>query len=294
MKPIRPLSNGIQIVSYAKINIGLRIVCKREDGYHEIETCFKIVSLHDIVSVHKSDVLKLSSNRVEFPLNENNICHKGIRLLEKKVGKPLPVSIDVQKRIPIGAGLGGGSSNGAAVLVGCNKLWDLKLPDHELMELGAGLGSDVPFFVGFLLEKGNTAIGKGRGEILEFFDWNLSEKLLLVYPNIAVSTAWAYQNYKTPLELKKQSFGLTNKPKSIMFSALLDKPLFFDNDFEPAVFAEHSKIKVLWESLESENPKISRMSGSGSTVFAIFEKERKIEGLRDKFPDCVVEVCLFV
>ena len=285
--------------SYAKINIGLRITGKRDDGYHDIETVFKAISLADTITIEKNpqNEVRIFSKQTNIPLDETNICAKAVRLLERETGRRLGADIHIEKSIPTGAGLGGGSSNGACVLMRINELYDLKLNDSKLMELGATLGSDVPFFVGFLLGKGNTALGKGRGEILEFFQWDLTEKILLIYPNIEISTAWAYQNFREVLDAQNtenSSLSLTNKAKSIMFSAPLEKEVFLDNDFEPVVFAKHSKIRALRELLEKENAVFSRMSGSGSTVFGLFEKTRNLEKLISEMSENFVAVCDFV
>ncbi len=283
--------------SNAKINLGLRIVGKREDGYHDIETIFKIIGLSDTISIEKngSGTVRLFSKQ-DIPLDETNIAAKAVRLLENETGQRICVDIHMEKSIPIGAGLGGGSSNGACVLTGVDRIFELGLSGAKLLDLAAKLGSDVPFFVGYLLGKGSTAFGKGRGEILEFFNWDLKEKVLLVYPNIHISTPWAYQNFKTylaPSNAEKSSLNLTNKAKSIMFSAPLEKKAFLGNDFEPLVFAKHDKIRVLREMLEKENAVFAGMSGSGSTVFGLFEKSQNPENLVSKFTDCFVSLCDF-
>jgi 4-diphosphocytidyl-2-C-methyl-D-erythritol kinase len=289
----------VAIVSYAKINIGLKIVRQRADGYHDIETVFKIISLHDRVTLRKNDSGKITITCADpnVPTDHSNIAFQAVQLIEQETENQYGVDIDIVKNIPIGAGLGGGSSNGASVLVGMNELFQLGLKDEALMAMGAQLGSDVPFFVGFLLGFGNTAVGKGRGEVLDYFEWNLTEKVVLVYPKIPISTPWAYQNFKNYLSSeheKKSSLSLTNTSKSVKFSALLIKPVFFDNNFEPLVFAEYPKIKGLREMLEKENAVFSRMSGSGSTVFGLFEKDRNCDALGSKFPDCFVTVAAFV
>lgn len=285
--------------SYAKINIGLKIVGKRADGYHDIETIFKIISLSDTISVEKNDqqTVRLFSQQTTIPLDESNIAAKAVRLLEAETGRKIGADIHIEKSIPIGAGLGGGSSNGACVLTEVNKLYELGISESKLMDLGSQLGSDVPFFVGFLLGKGSTALGKGRGEILEYFAWDLTEKIVLVYPNIAIPTPWAYQNFKKVLDAQNaenSSLNLTNKAKSIMFSAPLEKRAFLGNDFEPLVFANHDKIRVLREMLEKENAVFARMSGSGSTVFGLFDKAQNPASMIPKFSDCFAAVCDFV
>lgn len=285
--------------SYAKINIGLKIGGQRADGYHHIETIFKVISLSDTVSIEKNDqnTVRLFSQQPHVPLDETNICARAVRLMEVETGRTLGTDIHIEKSIPIGAGLGGGSSNGASVLTGINQIYKLNLSESRLMELSVKLGSDVPFFVGFLLGKGNTAFGHGRGEILEFFQWDLTEKILLIYPNIQISTAWAYQNFRKHLDAQNtenSSLNLTNKAKSVMFSAPLEKEVFLGNDFEPLVFANHNKIRVLLEMLEKENTVFARMSGSGSTVFGLFEKTLNPEKLVSSIPDCFVNICEFV
>jgi 4-diphosphocytidyl-2-C-methyl-D-erythritol kinase len=292
-------TSAVTIQSHAKINIGLKIVRKRDDGYHDIETIFKIVGLHDIVSIraNHSNVIKIFCSDARVPADASNIAVKAVKLLQEKTGRGFAVDIDISKNIPIGAGLGGGSSNGASVLAGLNELFHLGLSADELLKCGARLGSDVPFFVGFLLGMGNTAVGSGRGEILDFFTWDLTEKVVLVNPNIEISTAWAYQNfaaYVPPESLRNASLNLTNTSKSVKFSALLEKPVFFDNYFEPLVFATHPKIRGLREMLEKEKAVFSRLSGSGSTVFGLFEKQRNLENLKNHFSGCTVIICDFV
>lgn len=285
--------------SYAKINIGLKIGEQRADGYHDIETIFKVISLADTITFEKNllNKTRLFSKQTTIPLDDTNICAKAVRLLEEETGQKLGADIHLEKSIPIGAGLGGGSSNGACVLMQINQLYKLNLSDAKLMELAAALGSDVPFFVGFLLRKGNTALGKGRGEMLEFFQWDLTEKVLLIYPNIEISTAWAYQNFRAVLDsqnTENSSLNLTNKAKSIMFSAPLEKKAFLGNNFEPLVFAKHSKIRLLQEMLEKENAVFARMSGSGSAVFGLFDKARNLEKLVSDISGDFVTVCAFV
>ncbi|MBX7151798.1 4-(cytidine 5'-diphospho)-2-C-methyl-D-erythritol kinase [bacterium] len=278
----------LEIISYAKINLGLKIVRRRDDGYHDIETIFKAIDLHDIISIQKNTHQTLTCNRQDVPLDDSNICVKALHALEKVTQQSINVSIHIEKTIPIGAGLGGGSSNGAGVLIGCNRLFGLNLDEKTLFELGASLGSDVPFFVGQLLGKGSTAIGRGRGEILEFIPWPLNEKVLLINPLIHIATPWAYQNYKTFLSPEKKT-ELTHA-----FSAPLSFSLSMENDFEPLVFSEFPQIRSIKQALESENAVISRMSGSGSTVFGLFNSTADIDRIQSKFSGHFTAVCRFV
>ncbi len=287
------------IKSYAKINIGLRIHAKRPDGYHDLETLFKLVDLHDDITLDDdvSGDVNVSCSDPSVPADDSNLCHRAVRKLQSLTARPFGVKIDIAKRIPIGAGLGGGSSNAAAVLVGCRNRLALEISDEALMRAGAELGSDVPFFVGAYLGRGHTAFGKGRGDILEFVDWTLPEKVVLLNPGITISTAWAYANYARKLTadaVSEGSFNLTNRVESIKFSPLLAKPLFFGNYFEPLVFAEYPKIKVLRDLLEQKGAKIARLSGSGATVFGIFEENADLEKWPTAIEDCFVHVGTFV
>lgn len=288
------------IRSFAKINIGLRIVARRRDGYHDIETVFKLIGLHDLITLSTNDSgrLQLTCSVDSVPTDDTNLAARAVHLLSEETGSSIGLDVHIEKNIPMGAGLGGGSSNGAAVVVEVNRLLSLGISDHRLMELGSELGSDVPFFVGCYLGKGSTAWGKGRGEILDYFDWPLTERILLIYPGIHISTAWAYANFSNYLREenrpKMSSFGLTNTSKSIKFSPLLDKPLFFGNDFEPLVLANHHEIRQIREALASEKPVLCQMSGSGSTVYGLFEKERNLDSLLQRFPGCKVFLTEFL
>lgn len=281
------------ILSYAKINLGLRIVRKRQDGFHDIETIFKVIDLHDTIELTplSEPALRLSTDRPDLPTDESNIIIKAIRWLERTTGKKLGFDIHLRKNIPVGGGLGGGSSNGAAVLVHVNRLTGLGLSEEELLKGGAELGSDVPFFVGFYLGKGSTAFGSGRGERLEFFEWPLSETAVIVHPNIPISTAWAYRNFNKTND-KNASFHLTKNTVSAILSAPLEKATFFDNDFEFLVFSHYPRTQEIRDSLVHAGAKFASLSGSGSTVFGLLDQ--RSETIEVLFPDCFVKRCRFV
>ncbi len=299
MKAIQIESGELSVYCYAKINMGLRIFDKRPDGYHNIETTFKVIGLHDHIRITRNGspsprVISASEN---MPKDASNLCIRALHKLNEKTGCGLGFDVNIVKHIPIGAGLGGGSSDAAGVLVGCNELLNLRLDDDTLMKLGLELGSDVPFFVGFLLGYGNTATGRGRGENLEFFNWNLSEKVLLVYPNIHVSTAWAYANFNKYMNMgdsKMSSLTLTNTKKNIMFSAILEKPMFFENFFEPLVFAECPDVKEVYDRLLKEQPLLTAMSGSGSAIYALFPDDTELEPVLKKLSGYYAAVVKFI
>lgn len=288
----------ISFPCFAKINLGLRILRKRPDGFHDIETTFKLVDLCDRLHLESSaSEVTLECSKPEVPTDESNLCIRAVRELEAYCSRSLPVRIRIEKNIPIGGGLGGGSSDAAGVLVHLSRHMHLDVPEEALMEMAGRLGSDVPFFVGAILGRGDTAVAFGRGERLEYFDWPLTEQVVLVNSGISIPTSWAYQNFarhRKPDAVSEGSFGLTNKSKSIKFSALFAKPLFFENYFEDLVFQEHPKIKNLRYQLEEKGAKIARMSGSGSTVFGIFDSETRLDGLAGEMADCFVHIGRFV
>lgn len=260
---------------HAKINLGLRILDQRPDGYHNIETTFKIIGLHDeiVLTENIDEKTRIITAAKNVPVDESNICIKAVKLIQKEAGVLFGADIGLTKHIPVGAGLGGGSSDAAGVLFCYNQLFQLGISDDRLMAMASLLGSDVPFFMGFLLGYGNTASGKGRGEELDYYHWNLNEKVLIVYPNIGISTVWAYQNFKKHINRPPEcllNLNLTNSEKNIMFSAIQNRPMFFENMFEPLVFSEYEEIKQVFLYLKKFNPILVHMSGSGSTVYAIF------------------------
>lgn len=282
----------IRISCPAKINLGLHIGQKRPDGYHEIETIFKLIGLHDELFLTKrsDETIHFVSAAKDIPHDETNLCVKAVRLLQAHSGFRGGVDMALTKHIPVGAGLGGGSSDAAGTLFAYDHLYQLNTNPETLMELAAQLGSDVPFFMGCLLGYGYTAYGTGRGEILEYFDWPLNEKILLVYPKIHISTAWAYSHFRK----YEKSLNLTKNEKTIILSATLNRPMFFDNMFEPLVFSEYKEIKQVYDHLLSLNPLLVHMSGSGSTLYALFRKDSALAGELVLLKDYYVAITRFL
>ncbi|HVN48159.1 MAG TPA: 4-(cytidine 5'-diphospho)-2-C-methyl-D-erythritol kinase [Bacteroidota bacterium] len=249
----------------AKINIGLRIIGKRADGYHDLETCFHEIPWHDDLELQTSTHLTMISNSVEAPADDSNLCLRAARLLQKAAGVTTGASIALQKNIPVGAGLGGGSSDAAAVLRGLNLLWNLNLSSSELRSLGADLGADVAFFI-----DGGSAYATGRGEILEHCLFAIPYWMVVAVPPVHVSTAWAYGN------LKQKSGYAARKLKTIVTEQLHDRKIFSAdvvNDFEPSVFEAYPLIQQTKRTLILSGATFALMSGSGSSVFGFFENE---------------------
>ena len=176
------------IRAYAKINLGLRILRKRADGYHDIETIFYRIQPYDEIVLELSHGISLVCNNSELPTDEGNLCVRAAGMLQQHYDIIERVHISLKKSIPVGAGLGGGSSDAASVLTGLVELWKLPASENDLRSFAVQLGSDVPYF----LEPG-TAYGTGRGEKLDYFDFDFPYWIVLVYPNIHISTAWAYR-----------------------------------------------------------------------------------------------------
>ena len=246
----------------AKINLGLNVKSKRSDGYHEIETCMVEVPFHDVLEILPSTKFKFISSGMEIKGNvDDNLCVKAYRLLESEHNLP-PVYIHLRKNIPMGAGLGGGSSDATYVLKGLNELFDLELDKKELERYASVLGSDCAFFV-----KGGSQIAIGRGEVLSDSDVDLKGKYLkLINPEIHIGTAEAYSN--VVLDKGSSVHSVLQEPIENWQSRL-------NNSFESYAFSEHPEIKSLKDELIEDGAIYVAMSGSGSSVFGIYESEPK-------------------
>lgn len=253
-----------------KINLGLNILRKRQDGYHDIDTCFYPIPFTDILEVIESDELTFSASGLVIPGDAaNNLCLKAYHLLAKEHNLP-PVKIHLHKIVPTGAGLGGGSSDGAHALRTINLLFDLRLTDTELAALAARLGSDCPFFI---YDKPMT--GKGRGEILAPATVSLKGyHLVLLNPGVHVSTADAFG-------------GVVPRVPARPMDEILELPVpawrgQLENDFEESIFRKYPVIGKLRDKLYSAGAVYSAMSGSGSSVFGIFDSPVASEGLHSQ------------
>lgn len=267
----------------AKINLGLCVTEKRNDGYHNIESIFYPIPFNDILEIgyfQNENNQKLNSFGVKIEGDDkNNLILKAYSILvdylrennDKKVAIE-KLSFALQKIIPTGAGLGGGSADGTFTLKMINQFLDLKISDTELEKLALQLGSDCPFFV-----KNQPAFVKGRGEILEPFSLDLSKYyFVLIHPGIHVSTAVAYQNIQPgPANMDWNSIGKTE---------VREWATILRNDFEKTVFEKHPEIKSIKEKLYELGAAYAQMSGSGSAVYGLFEREITKEIIQKEFP----------
>jgi len=260
-------NKSFTLPSFAKINWLLRILGKREDGFHELCTVFQTVSLFDEITFEESVDLTLACDDQNIPTGETNLIFKAAERLRDEFNIKKGARIHLEKRIPAPGGLGGGSSNAAVALLGLATLWKLEIGFEKLVEIGARLGSDVPFFL-----YGGTAFGTGRGtQILPLQD--LEEKfLLIVTPDVQVSTAQAFARTRAP--------RLTNETsKSILKICQNEAGSFdprqreFSNDFEKSVFQVEPEIARVKQRLLESGAKKAILSGSGASVLAIFDNE---------------------
>jgi len=279
----------LKVSSYAKINIGLRILGKRPDGYHEIETIFQQISLKDEIEITSlQDDIVLECTDQNCPRDYSNLAYKAARLLKDEIHKSVGCSIKLFKRIPIGAGLGGGSSNAATVLKALNELWDVHLPQDELVRIAEKIGSDVPFFI-----YGGTCIGQGRGEILTPIEPPGNIWGVLVCPPFGISSKWAYQSSNFSLT-KMQKKGKFRSFGNIFPQLEVWKDVF-TNDLEPVVFAKYPIIRSFVERFYELGAFFSQMSGSGSSSFGLFTEqegaEQAYEALSGEFKKFLFHFC---
>lgn len=289
--------NTIEIKSYAKINLGLQVLNKRPDNYHNINTIFARINLFDeiIIKKNNSNVINLKIIGNEF-LNqhneiENNLITKAFNKIKKLIkGKNqiknniidelIGVDVILKKNIPIGAGLGGGSSNAAYFILGFIKLFKINISKSELNVISQSLGSDVPFF----LQEG-FAIAKSRGEKLLYFDYDLPYNIILINPNLHINTAEAYKKFNretfVQINQKQNLYNEINFYEILVRSqqnpSLLKE--FMINDFEKNAIEQFSIIKELKNELYNLNAILALMSGSGSTVFGLFDKNQNISNI---------------
>lgn len=253
----------------AKINLGLNILSKRDDGYHNISSCFYPLPFSDILEIMPSENFHFRSTGITIPNDGENLCIKAFRMLKDEYGIG-NVNVHLHKNIPIGAGLGGGSADASFALKMMNELFELSLTDDDLEKFAGRLGSDCPFFI-----RNKPVLAEGVGTDFRTVDVDLSGKyLVLINPGIHVSTALAYSKV------------LPNQPeKSIEEILKLDITKWQEylvNDFEDSVFRQFPAIKKLKKQLIASGALYASMSGSGSSVYGIFEEAPKIPSNLDK------------
>jgi len=248
----------------AKVNLFLRVLGKRKDGYHSIETVFHAVGLFDEIRLSPAPRLRLTVNGLPSPRGPGNLCWRAAELLKKRCGVRAGAHIRLRKRIPSGAGLGGGSSDAAACLAGLNRMWKPGLSRRELMRLAAKLGSDVPFF----LLGSASAIGRGRGERLTPLKSRLHAYAVILKPRFSIPTGPAYRALDRMKRRASPAEGLALTSSAVRRGDLTGLSAF--NDFEAVAARTHPEIDRLIVALRQAGAMQAFMSGSGSAVVGLF------------------------
>lgn len=265
--------SSITVSSPAKINLFLEILSKRADGYHNIQTVFQKISLCDEVRIRVSDRqgITVTCSAPDIPSGADNLAYRAADLLLKKYRLQTGVSIEIEKNIPAGAGLGGGSSNAAATLMGLDRMFELNMDTADYIDLSLNIGADVAFFT----MNSATALASGTGETLHPFTLNIPVWIAVIFPGFGVSTAWAYKTYS-----RKYNLLTKHKKNSILNSSIntIEQLVsILHNDFEEIVWDAHPEIKTLKQRLVETGARGALMSGSGSSVFGVFDSRHQAE-----------------
>ena len=263
------MDHSIVLKSYGKINLGLDVLRRREDGYHEVRMIMQTVGLYDVLTMkkRKDDKIEMTCNLSFLPTDERNLVYKAVKLIKDKYHIKDGVEINLSKRIPVAAGMAGGSSNCAAALKGMNQLFDLGLSIDELCEIGVTLGADVPYCIW-----GGTALSEGIGEKLSRVDAMPDCYILIAKPGISVSTAFEYKNHDLPALSKHPDIdGMLECLKEKDLTGICDR---LENVLETVTIKEYPIIEKVKKHLMDQGAKGALMSGSGPTIFAIFEDKK--------------------
>lgn len=263
------------INSYAKINFGLRILNKREDGFHNLETIFYPVKLHDeiYIEIQRSETdynsVFLKSNKPFIPLSKDNLCYKAVEYFFKefKIKDCFRISLNLNKHIPVGGGLGGGSSNAATIIKFLIKYLNIEIESNreKILNMALSIGSDVPFFLSL-----KPCYAAGRGEKMVLLrDFKINYDILIVNPNLHVSTKWAFEKLDFKKNFSKEP--VLNTIRNIES----DNLTLLVNDFEDIVFKKYNELKKIKEELPEMGAVYSSMSGTGATMFGLFDKNKK-------------------
>jgi len=253
----------LRIRSFAKINLALSVLGRRADGYHDIETIFQSIDLGDELEFLPASQLDLTCENFQDVPKEDNLLWKAAILLASQFGETPGAHITLRKTIPSGAGLGGGSSNAAAALLGLRRFWHLEVSDAELFSIASKLGSDIPFFL-----NGGTALGTGRGEQISALPDPPTEDLVIIFPGIHVSTAEAYRSLNLGLTSRTTDHRIQRFCGLVQSKRRCRTEIF--NDFEASILPAYPAIEEAKRFLKDRGAVATLLSGSGSSVFGFF------------------------
>ena len=271
--------NQIRLKALAKINLGLDVLRRKEDGYHEVKMIMQTIHLHDQIHIRKiqEDEIRIRTNLYYLPSNENNLAYKAAKMLKDEFDLPGGVSINLKKVIPVAAGMAGGSSDAAAVLFGMNKMYGLKLSMQELMDRGVKLGADVPYCI-----MRGTALAEGIGEKLTKLPAMPKCHILIVKPPINVSTKFVYENLHAN-DLKPEEHPPVDAQIEALKEGDLEKLVAnMGNVLERVTVPEYPVINEIRQMMLESGALGSMMSGSGPTVFGIFRSYAKAKEAYDR------------
>ena len=280
---------SIKLKAYGKINLGLDVLGKRDDGYHDLDMIMQSVDLHDVITITKNDSgeITVKSSTSKIPNDKSNLAYRAAKLLMEEFNIEKGVEIEIEKNIPISGGMAGGSADCAAVLKGMNKLFKLKLTEQQLMARGVRLGADVPFCI-----MGKTARAEGIGEVLTPIPNKLKGYLVIAKPPISVSTGFAYgQIDKVKIKNRPDTEGIIEAIKENDLNSLAKT---ICNVFEEVTIPEHKEIEDIKTKLKDCGALNAMMSGSGPTVFGIFDEKKKAVEAIDRIKELDVLEQLFL
>ncbi|MEQ2400962.1 4-(cytidine 5'-diphospho)-2-C-methyl-D-erythritol kinase [Peptoniphilus hominis (ex Hitch et al. 2025)] len=259
--------------AHAKLNLSLDVTGKRKNGYHDIKTLMVMTDLCDEMVFSKSERLEIIP---EFSFDlKSNLIYKAYELLKNRVGYDLPFKVEIKKKIPIAAGLAGGTSNGAACLYALNDLYKINIPRAELIEMAGGLGADFTYMM-----TGGSKIAKGIGDILEAVDPIELDHVLIINPGYGVSTKEVYQKIK----IDKERIDFSKILEGIYELDIEKLNFYLRNKMEDVVFSLHPDLLDIKNKLRVFNS-APLMSGSGATIFGIFADEKSLEEAYDYFKE---------
>ena len=261
-------NNDISLKALAKINLGLDVVRRREDGYHEVRMIMQTIQLYDRLDIKRTQEpgIQIQTNLSFLPVNENNLIYKAAKLLMDEFSKTDGVSVKLDKRIPVAAGMAGGSTDAAAMLIGVNRLFSLGLTKRELMERGVQIGADVPYCI-----MRGTALAEGIGEALSPLPPMVKCPVLIAKPSISVSTKFVYQNLK--LDDTTIHPDIDRLIDDIKAKNLHDIAAHMGNVLETVTIPNYPVIDEIKKHMLSNGAVGAMMSGSGPTVFGLFDDE---------------------
>jgi 4-diphosphocytidyl-2-C-methyl-D-erythritol kinase len=268
----------LRVKTRAKVNLHLEVLGRRQDGFHEIETIFQTVDLADAMELEptRDGRVEITCDDPSIPCDETNICHRAVVAMRRFAGPTLGARIHLDKRIPAGAGLGGGSANAAGVILAVRKGLGLEVTEAHLQRLAAGLGSDVPFML-----HGGTMLGRGRGERLTPLTGIGRAWFVIVKPAVSISTAWVYSNLSFRLTPDRTRISL--KAANSVLARIPGVHTPFRNVLEAVVCPAHPVVAGVLDELLSLRPCLASMTGSGSALFAVFDEERRAAEVAERF-----------